>query len=210
MNWKQITLTILGLILVLFGINDPMLLIFPMWIFTYLLKNKLILLLNRFPLPVAFIGAGVFFGLATEVFAILNNISVPLEQRILISPDPVLDLIYGFFYYLLLIFTWYILLRKIKYSKKEVFLITGLLGVFTEEGGQVFLRILSSPIEGFLYAIIIMFVYGLFPMLAYLLCEERFENKQKNLFLRYGFAIVVLFLQWAIYGIFLLPILKAI
>src|SRR3989338_8353053 len=125
MNWKQITLTILGLILVLFGINDPMLLIFPMWIF----------------------------------------------------------------YYLLLIFTWYILLRKIKYSKKEVFLITGLLGVFTEEGGQVFLRILSSPIEGFLYAIIIMFVYGLFPMLAYLLCEERFKNKQRNLFLRYGFAM---------------------
>lgn len=201
---------ILGIILTIVGFGDTMLLIFPMWIFAYLFKEKISLLLNRFPLPVAFIGTGIFFGLLTEFFAILNNLSVPAEQRILISPNPALDLIYGFFYYMNLIVVWYLLLRKISYSKKEVFLITGLVGIFTEESGQVFLRILSTPLEGSLYTVIVMFVYGIFPMITYLLCEERFKRTKTNFALKYIFAILALFLQWAIYGLFLLPLLKLV
>lgn len=44
-----------------------------------------------------FLGFGVFFGLLTEVLAIINNRSLPPEKRILLSPDPMLDLIYGLF-----------------------------------------------------------------------------------------------------------------
>ncbi len=46
------------------------------------------------PLSVSFIGSGLFFGLLTEIFAIVNNLHLPPEQRILLSPVPVLDLVW--------------------------------------------------------------------------------------------------------------------
>lgn len=199
----------LGVLLTVVGISgNPMLLIFPMWIFTYLIREPLKRLLRNVPLSVSFIGFGVFFGLLTEIFAIFNNRSLPPEQRILLSPDPVLDLVYGFFYYLLLIVTWYALIRGFRYSKKEVFLITGIYGVFTEEVGQVFVRIFTVPVVGLLYAVVVSFVYGIFPMLAYMVSEEKLGAKKANVIVRFLVAAPVLFVEWAVYGLFVLPALK--
>ena len=47
-----------------------MLLIFPMWIFTYLNRERLRRLVQGVPLIVSFISFGLFFGLLIEVFAI--------------------------------------------------------------------------------------------------------------------------------------------
>jgi len=160
---------------------------------------------------VSFIGSGVFFGLLTEVFAIVNNRSLPPEKRVLLSPDPVLDLIYGLFYYALLIATWYFLVKAFTYSKAEVFVITGIYGIFTEEVGQVFLRIFSVPVIGLLYAVIVSFVYGIFPMLAYMVSEEKLgEKKRANVAIRVLIAAPVLFLEWVAYGLVVLPVLKRI
>lgn len=201
----------LGVVLTVVGISDaPMLLIFPMWIFTYLMREPLRKLLKDVPLSVSFIGFGVFFGLLTEIFAIVNNRSLPPEERILLSPDPVLDLVYGFFYYLLLIVTWYVLVRAFRYSKKEIFLITGILGIFTEEMGQVFVRIFAVPVVGLLYAIVVSFVYGIFPMLAYMVSEEKLGDKRGSLIVRFLVAALALFVQWAVYGLFVLPGLKSV
>ena len=199
----------LGVLLTVVGISgNPMLLIFPMWIFTYLIREPLKRLLRNVPLSVSFIGFGVFFGLLTEIFAIFNNRSLPPEQRILLSPDPGLDQVYGFFYYLLLIVTWYALIRGFRYSKKEVFLITGIYGVFTEEVGQVFVRIFTVPVVGLLYAVVVSFVYGIFPMLAYMVSEEKLGAKKANVIVRFLVAAPVLFVEWAVYGLFVLPALK--
>ena len=212
MGWRRVLLVFLGLVLIVTGVadNDPMRLIFSMWIFVYLLRDNLVNYFNRFSLPVAFVGAGVIFGLITEILAIIANSSVQPEQRILISPDPVLDIIYGFFFYFLLMATWYLLLKKIHYSKKEVFLLTGILGLYGEELGQVLIRVFTVPWVGLFYAIIIVFVYGIFPMLAYLLTEHRFKAQQRNVFFRWFVACLALFLQWALYGLYLLPFLKSI
>ena len=199
----------LGILLAVIGISgNPMLLIFPMWIFTYLTREPLRKLVKNVPFSVSFIGFGVFFGLLTEVFTIINNRSLPPEQRILLSPDPMLDLIYGLFYYSLLIVTWYVLIRAFTYSKKEVFVITGIYGIFTEEVGQVFVRIFTVPVIGLLYAIIVSFVYGIFPMLAYMVSEEKIGAKRANVIVRFLVAAPLLFLEWAIYGLFVLPALK--
>ena len=201
----------LGILLTVIGISgNPMLLIFPMWIFTYLNREPLRRLVRGVPFSVSFIGSGVFFGLLTEVFAIVNNRSLPPEQRILLSPDPMLDLIYGLFYYSLLIVTWYVLIRGFTYSKKEVFLLTGIYGIFTEEMGQVFMRIFTVPMTGLLYAIIVSFVYGIFPMLAYMVSEEKLGAKKSNVVIRFLVAAPVLFVEWAIYGLFVLPALKRV
>jgi hypothetical protein len=202
----------LGILLTIIGISgNPMLLIFPMWIFTYLSRKPLRRMVRDVPFSVSFVGFGVLFGLLTEVFAIVNNRSLPPEKRILLSPDPVLDLLYGLFYYSLLIVTWYILIKGFTYSKKEVFVITGLYGILTEEVGQVFLRIFTVPVIGFLYAIIVSFVYGIFPMLAYMVSEEKIGGKKRaNVVVRFLVAAPALFVEWAVYGLFILPALKRI
>lgn len=208
--WKEILLSLLGAALTLVAIGgNPMLLIFPMWIFTYLLRSPLRSLLKRLPLAVAYLGCGVVFGMLTELFAVVNNLSVPPEKRILLSPDPWLDLLYGFFYYFCVSLTWYILLRRYPYSKRAVFLLTGVYGIFTEELGQVFIRIFTVPVTGALYAVIIVFVYGIFAMLPLLLTEGRFEpTRRPNAFVRIVLAAVGLFVQWAVYGNCILPALK--
>lgn len=205
-------LWVLGILLTAVGLaNNPMLLIFPMWIFTYVERARLRRFVQKVPLGLSFIGFGMFFGLLTEVFAIVNNRHLAPEQRILLSPNLVLDLIYGVFYYLMLIVTWFLLISAFTYSKKEVFVITGIFGIMTEEVGQVFLRMFRVPIIGLLYALIVSFVYGIFPMLAYMVSEEKLvAPKRGNLPGRFLAAAVALFLQWALYGLFVLPALKRV
>lgn len=205
---------LLGLLAVLLAAvacrGNFMLLIFPMWIVTWLLREPLRRWVNRLPLGLAFVGSGTIFGMLTEAMAILNNRALPPEKRILLSPDPALDVLYGLFYYLLLVSTWYLLIRAFTYSKREVFVIAGVYGILTEEVGQVFLRIFTVPVTGALYAVMVAFVYGIFPVLAYLLCEERFGPRRSNLGLRFLVAAMALFVEWAVYGLFLLPMLKRV
>jgi hypothetical protein len=200
----------LGILLTVVAVfHNPMLLIFPMWIFTYLNIERLRRMVEGVSLNVSFIGFGLLFGLMTEVFAIVYNRHLPPEKRILLSPDPTLDLVYGVAYYFMLILTWYVLIKAFTYSKTEVFVITGLFGIMTEEVGQVFLRIFQTPLMGLLYALIVSFVYGIFPMLAYMISEKKILNpKRSNLFLRFLAAAVALSLQWAVYGLFVLPEMK--
>jgi hypothetical protein len=123
---KRILLWALGIFLTVVGISkNPMLLIFPMWIFTYLNREPLRRMVRGMPLSASFIGSGLCFGLLTEAFAIVNNLHLPPEQRILLSPVPVLDLVHGIFYYMMMIFTSYALIRAFTYSEGEVFVITG-------------------------------------------------------------------------------------
>ncbi len=208
---KTLLLTLLGIALILLSFDNPMLFIFPMWVFVVLFKAPLTRIFAKFPRDWGFVVAGVFFGLLTEGFAIINNLDVPPTERILLHPEPLPDLIYGFFYYSFLILTWYFLLRKINFSTKEIFFLTGIFGIFTEETGQVFLRIFSEPVTGFLYAIVVAFVYGIFPMLAYLLTKESFSaERQVRKFGHYLLVALVLFLQYAIYGNFVYQNLEKI
>ncbi len=207
---KRVLLWALGIFLTIAGISkNPMLLIFPMWIFTYLKREPLRRLVRGMPLSVSFIGFGLLFGMLTEIFAIVNNRHLPPEQRILLSPVPVLYLVYGIVYYLMLIVTWFVLIKALTYSKSEVFVISGIYGILTEEVGQVFLRIFTVPVIGLLYALIVSFVYGIFPMLAYMLSEEKLTTtRRQSLLVRFLIAAVALFAEWAVYGLFVLPALK--
>jgi hypothetical protein len=52
-------------------------------------------------------------------------------------------------------------------------------------------------------------VYGIFPMLAYMVSEEKVvAPKRGNLLFRFLAAAIALFLEWAAYGLFMLPGLK--
>lgn len=201
---------ILALSVVISFLVSPMFFIFSMWVLVVLFEKQLKLLLDRFPVSVAFIGVGIIFGLVTEVFAIIENLDVPPEQRILLHADPFSDLVLGFFYYLFVIGTWYLLVKRYAYTKKELFLITGVYGIFTEEMGQVFIRMITIPFYGQLYAVYIVFVYGIFPMLAYHLTQDRFTKQHsKQIVARILIASVFMFIQWALYGNLVYPLLHS-
>ncbi len=199
---KRIFLWVLVVILILLSLDSPQGLIFPLGIVVYLFKDKFAVLLGKIPLPVAFMLSGLLFGLMTESFAILENLDAPPEQKILLHPNPAVDLFMGAFYYGMFILAWFLLLRKYSFSKKAVFIISGIFGLFTEQQGAVLDGIVANPLLGLIMAFLIMSVYGLFPLLAYMLTEERFNDRQKPTVRHYVFAALALFLFWAIYGNF--------
>jgi len=60
-----------------------------------------------------------------------------------------------------------------------------------------------------LYAVVVAVVYGLFPTLAYLVSEQKLgSDRRGNLVVRFVVAAVALFVEWAIYGLLVLPALK--
>lgn len=199
---KRTLLFILAILLVCFFIKSPQGLIFPMWILAYLYKDRLKTAADRLPLPLAFILSGMFFGLLTESFAILENINKPLTERILLHPDPLRDLLMALFYYSLFITTWYLLLRKIRFSKTSVFIVSGIFGVLTEQGGAIVYGVVADPFLGTLMALLVMGVYGVFPLLAYMITKGRFIGGRKPHVKHYAIAALAFFLFWAIYGNF--------
>ncbi len=65
---KRILLWTLGIFLTVVGISkNPMLLIFPMWIFTYLNRAPLRQMVRGMSLSASFIGSGLCFGLLTDL-----------------------------------------------------------------------------------------------------------------------------------------------
>ena len=171
-----------------------------MWIMVYLFQETLKKIFNQLPLPLAFLATGTIFGLLTEFFAVLNNLKLPPDKRILLHPNPAIDLLMGLFYYFLFIVTWYLLLRKIKFSKTAVFIFSGLFGIIVEQNGAILFGIFSNPLLGSLMAILVACVYGIFPLLAYTLTEERFIERRKVEPQHYLLAAFAFFLFWAIYG----------
>ncbi len=211
---RRLSLAVLGLLLVLLvllGLQGPMLLLFPMWIFTWLFRQALSRPLARLPQAGGFLLAGIAYGMLTEIFAILTNLNLPPEQRILLDPNPRNDLVLGLLYYTSLILAWYLLLRRQAYSPREIFFLTGLYGIVVEESGGVLFRLFTQPLTGAPYALLVMLVYGLFPMLALQLTAGQFppERPREKRLQRYALALFALFLQYALYGNTVYPLLKA-
>jgi hypothetical protein len=118
MSIKKIFLIILGIILFIIGFESPQGMIFPMWILVYLFKDRLTKIVDKIWLPIAFIGLGTFFGLLTEFFAVIENIDIDYGQRVLMSQNPVTDMLLAPAYYTLFIIFIYFLLKSMHFLKK--------------------------------------------------------------------------------------------
>jgi hypothetical protein len=203
----------LAALLMLLGAGSPMLLIFPMWIVTYLQRQRLARAVARVPRDLGFVAAAVCFGLLTEAFAVLTNLSRPPAERILLDPDPSRDLLMALAYYSAVATTWWWLLRRWRFSQRDVFLTTGLFGIVVEETGLVLLRIVTWPILGAIYAVYVAFVYGLFPMLALMVCggePVRGERPPAPGAGARAAAFGALMLQYLVMGGLVFPILRRV
>lgn len=181
--------------------------IFPLAIVIILFQKRIRSWLMGLSVGVTFMGIGVSLGLLTEIFAIISNSALPNDKKILLHPDPCIDLLIGCFYYSFVIVTWYFLLQRYSFTKKTVFILSGMLGVLTEQSGAIFLGIFTNPLVGVPMALIIACVYALFPTVAYVLSEQQFSSTRlQPKYYHYALAALMLFVQWAIFGNFVYPL----
>lgn len=180
--------------------------IFPIALAVVYFRESIQRYLRRFSAGATFMSVGIFLGLLTEFFAILGNSNLPASEKILLHPDPVADMLIGFFYYSSVIVTWYLLVSRYRFSKKAVFALTGILGILTEQAGAILFGIFANPLLGIPMAMIIACVYGIFPTIAYLFAENKFSvTRIVPAWYHYILASFMIFLQWAIFGNFILP-----
>lgn len=205
---------LLGLLaggLVLAGLGSPMLLIFPMWIAVYLFRDRLAGLAARVPRDYGFLVAVVGFGMLTETFAIVQNLSRPASERILLDPEPAKDLVFALVYYSAVGVTWLALLRWRAYSRLDVFVVTGVFGIVVEQLGAVLVSILTAPLLGALYAVFVAFVYGLFPMLGLMVAGDGFEpTRPAPTWRSRGLALAALFGQFLLVGLVIYSPMRAV
>lgn len=157
--------------------------------------------LDRWPAGGAFWVAGGVGGLLTESFAILGNLSKPPADRILLHPQPAVDLLFGVFYYGLFMGLWVFLRGRWSFSKTGVFVVSGLFGLATEQGGAIVQGVVARPILGGLLGFLVMSVYGVFPAQALHLTEGRWPARPRPGFRAVGTAALGFFLFWAFYGL---------
>ena len=210
---KRAALALLGAALAVMsfiGVLGPMGLIFPLWIFTALFRRPLARAFGVWPGSTGFLAAAIIYGMAVEALAVWTNLARPPAERVLLDPSPGRDLLLGFFYYAFVAVCWYVLLRRIRFSEAGVFFVTGVYGIVMEESGRVVLRAIAHPLTGTLYALLVMCVYGLFPMLALKVTQERFPLRREPPSAgKYALALLALFAQAALYGNTVYPLLKA-
>ncbi len=100
-------------------------------------------------------------------------------------------------------FAWYFLLKRYKYSYKEVFFVAGVLGLFAE---GVIYGIFANPLYVFFMTPIMIFVYGLMitlPMLSIGLAGK----KELHPLIKYPLSLLVMFL-FSIIPILILQLLR--
>ncbi len=195
------SLLFLFIITFLLSFKNAQGIIFPVAILVMILKDRIKYFFTRFSAGISFIGLGICMGLLTEFFAIISNSNLPNNQKILLHPDPYIDLLIGLFYYSFIIITWFLILRRYSFNKKTVFILSGLIGVLTEQSGSIFLEIFLNPISGIPMAIIIACIYAIFPTIAYTISEEQFpKTRIYPKYHHYILAMFMLFIQWAIFG----------
>lgn len=181
--------------------HGPMGWIFPMAAVVHRVRNPLRSFFQSWPTGLAFWITGWTAGLLIESFAILANRGKPPMERVLMHPDPLTDLVFGAFYYGLFMGVWWILLRRWAFSKPQVFLVSGLFGWITEQGGDIVIGVFAQPLLGVLMGILVMSVYGIFPALALLLTENRWPPRAPPGSRAFAAAGAGFFAFWAFYGL---------
>lgn len=190
-------------------IDQPMLLLFSLFLITLSFQNKLQAFNNKINIPIIIklIILMIFIGFLTEIFAIWNNSYLTPEQIMgtnkLFSADPITDIVLGWGYYIPLAIVWYFLLNKYNYNTKDVFISMGLFGIVFEGKGLILLSL--NPIL-WAYAFV---VHGSYVAIAQIITKNdpMLKNKKQKQISRikkyfYGFIFSLLtfipFVLWEI------------
>jgi hypothetical protein len=162
------------------------LLIYTLFVLAVLLRKPLTALIDRIGgrpealLCVTFLISGSL----TELFAWLNNYLAAAPRPTLFHPQLLADLIVGFGFYGGWAFAWIVVLRRYRFTLAEVFLVTGLQGIFFEQLGAVFILMVQSlaanPLLSLIFGVYVCAVHGSAAGLAVLPALHHFDAPERS------------------------------
>ncbi len=140
----------------------------------------------------------LLFGYLVEILAIVDNLPLPPAERILLHPNPIVDLYLATGYYLGFAIAWFMVGRSYKFTILEIFLLGGFFGILFEQMGKVFFSF--NPFA-WLYVFL---VYGSFQASAPLLArEELFIGKELSLWKKVLLGVITEVLAFILAGLLL-------
>ncbi len=89
-----------------------------------------------------------------------------------------------------MIIAWYFLLRRYAYTKKEIFILAGLFGLFSE---KIYLHVVAYPLFGWLLIVPTVFTYGVIISIPALSLNHT-QGKQSHPIIRYTLGLIVPFI----------------
>lgn len=183
-----------GLLVLIVCINSPVLLPYPLFVLAYLLNWRL---------PIK--GSPEFrLLISTLCCTFLLETSAWLDNFIRNNPDPPLfhpqlipDVLIGIGVYLAWWLTWWLVSRRYHFTIRQVFLVTGLYGIFLEQEGAVFLAGLATMPLGFVLWLFVAVAYGSTMALAFFLVRDSFTAERES---RWKYPITMITLFVVTYG----------
>jgi len=198
MNKKILFTGLALLVLFLFG-QLYMLLLFPIFIILFSFPSTQNLFRKiKLPLPLKFILLGILIGILTEILAIINNLGLPAAEKALFHSNPLTNIILSLGYYIPLVAAWFFLLKKYRFKTSQIFILSGILGIFAEQLGAVFL---SFNIFAWLYAFL---VHGSIMAIPFFIAQKEFSKfKGKDNLIKYLLGIIPTIIAFIIGGLWI-------
>jgi hypothetical protein len=188
-NWAKAVLVVTGLVPLLGLLNRPpdtMLLITSLFALACLLRRRLAAGADRLPGPTGAWLLGFFWlsGSLTECLAWLNNRLQEAAEPALFHPQLIPDLIVGLGFYGGWAAAWWLALRRFRFTLAEAFFVTGVQGIFFEQLGAVFSRMVAAfranPAFSLLLGVYVLAVHGSAVGLALAPILHRFDAPPRS------------------------------
>ncbi|HLG76500.1 MAG TPA: hypothetical protein VKX46_08795, partial [Ktedonobacteraceae bacterium] len=119
----------------------------------------------------------------TECLAWLGSYLKHVKNPALLHPQLIPDLILAVGFYGGWAVVWLLVLRRWRFTLGQVFILTGLLGIFVEQNGAVIVEIIASLANPLIAAILVLYVftvYGSIMGLPYLCAENILPCAEKR------------------------------
>ncbi len=178
-----------GVLLLLGSLNSPALLPYPLFVLACLRGW-------RFPqvgMPaVRLLLSTLLCTMVLESSAWLNEYVKNMPQPALFHPQFIPDLLTSIGFYAAWWLTWWLALRRYRFTTAQVFITTGSYGVFIEQQGKIFLEGLQTLPVGAILWVFVFVVYGSTMALAFWLVRDSFTATRDH-WVKYALTWIALF-----------------
>jgi hypothetical protein len=199
LHWLFIVSGAIPLLALLGSPPQTMLLVYSLFVTAVLLRDRFsVAYLSSRKVATATLGAAVLVsGLLGETLAWANNYLAKTDPPILFHPQLIPDLILGFGFYGGWATAWMIVTRGFRFSFREVFCTTGIMGIVVENNLAVLKAVLASllvnPLHSILLALYVFATYGSMAAIPFVVLDRAIEPlSHRSHWIKYPVSIVII------------------